>query len=72
MINERQKDLIDRLNDMYHSQNLEYRNRYADNYFALLDHIMTPYNPNKVEITGEDVIRFMNRRTREWLESKKD
>jgi uncharacterized protein (UPF0276 family) len=52
MISDRQKDLIERLNDMYQSQSLEYRNRYATNYFDLLEYIMNPY---EVRITGEQI-----------------
>ena len=52
MISDRQKDLIERLNGMYQSQSLEYRNQYATNYFDLLEYIMNSY---EVRITGEQI-----------------
>jgi hypothetical protein len=57
-MNERQRQLIERLNDMYQSQSSEFKSRYRDNYFELLDFI---YNPNTVQITGESIIRYINR-----------
>jgi hypothetical protein len=43
---------------MYQSQSSEFKSRYRDNYFELLDFI---YNPNTVQITGESIIRYINR-----------
>lgn len=50
-MNERQRQMIERLNDMYQSQSSEFKSRYRDNYFELLDFI---YNPNTVH-------RYVNR-----------
>ena len=57
-MNERQRQMIERLNDMYQSQSSEFKSRYRDNYFELMDFI---YNPNTEHITGESIIRYINR-----------
>ena len=40
------------LNDMYCSQGDEYKSRYRDNYFELLQHIISP----SAHISGEEII----------------
>lgn len=41
-MDEHTKQLITMLNDMYHSQGDEYKSRYRDNYFELLQHLISP------------------------------
>jgi hypothetical protein len=36
------KQLITMLNDMYYSQGDEYKSRYRENYFELLQHLISP------------------------------
>jgi hypothetical protein len=56
-MNEQQKHLVAMLNDMYHSQSDEYKSRYRDNYFELLQYITsTP----SAYITGEEIIARIN------------
>ena len=51
-MNEQQKRLVEMLNDMYQSQGGEYKSRYRDNYFELLQHIISP----SAYINGEEII----------------
>lgn len=51
-MNEQQKRLVAMLNDMYYSQGGEYKSRYRDNYFELLQHIISP----SVYISGAELI----------------
>jgi hypothetical protein len=55
-MNEQQKHLVAMLNDMYHSQSDEYKSRYRDNYFELLQHIISP----RAYISGEEIITCIN------------
>ena len=55
-MNEQQKRLVAMLNDMYHSQSDEYKSRYRDNYFELLQHIISP----RAYISGEEIITRIN------------
>jgi hypothetical protein len=55
-MNEQQKRLVTMLNDMYHSQSDEYKSRYRDNYFELLQHIISP----RAYISGEEIIARIN------------
>lgn len=50
-MNEQQKRLVEMLNDMYHSQDKEYKSYYRNNYFALLQHIISPGTPISCEET---------------------
>ena len=50
-MNEQQKRLVEMLNDMYYSQGDEYKSRYRDNYFELLQHIIAP----RAYISGEEI-----------------
>lgn len=56
-MNEQQKRLVAMLNDMYHSQSDEYKSRYRDNYFELLQHIISP----GAYITGEEIAAKINK-----------
>lgn len=47
-MNEQQKRLVEMLNDMYHSQDKEYKSLYRDYYFELLQYI----------INGEKIIKL--------------
>lgn len=49
-MNEQQKRLVEMLNGMYHSQDKEYKSYYRNNYFALLQHIISPGTPNGDEV----------------------
>ena len=67
-MNEQQKRLVAMLNDMYHSQSDEYKSRYRDNYFELLQHIISPRD----YISSEEIIaqinsvsRFRERKTKQ-------
>ena len=51
-MNEQQKRLVTMLNDMYHSQSDEYKSRYRDNYFELLQHIIS----QRDYISSEEII----------------
>jgi len=53
---EQQKLLVTMLNDMYHSQSDEYKSRYRDNYFELLQHIISPRDYT----SGEEIIACIN------------
>ena len=55
-MNEQQKRLVTMLNDMYHSQSDEYKSRYRDNYFELLQHIIS----TRAYISGEEIIARIN------------
>ena len=55
-MNEQQKRLVTMLNDMYHSQSDEYKSRYRDNYFELLQHIISP----RAYISGEEIFARVN------------
>lgn len=56
-MNEQQKRLVAMLNDMYYSQGDEYKSRYRDNYFELLQHISsTP----SAYITGKEIRARIN------------
>lgn len=55
-MNERQKCLVAMLNDMYYSQGDEYKSRYRDNYFELLQHIISP----RAYISGEEIFARIN------------
>ena len=55
-MNEQQKRLVTMLNDMYHSQSDEYKSRYRDNYFELLQHIISPRD----YISSEEIIAQIN------------
>ena len=55
-MNEQQKRLVTMLNDMYQSQSDEYKSRYRDNYFELLQHIISP----RADISGEEIIARIN------------
>lgn len=41
MITDVQKIIVEYLNEMYHSQSLDYRAKYRKNYFALLNYIIS-------------------------------
>lgn len=41
------------LNDMYCSQGDEYKSRYRENYFELLQHLISP----RVYISGEEIAK---------------
>jgi hypothetical protein len=41
-MDEHTKQLITMLNDMYYSQGDEYKSRYRENYFELLQHLISP------------------------------
>ena len=56
-MDESRRQLIERLNDMYQSQGSEFKSRYRENYFELLEFIMNPYQHR---ITGEEVIAKIN------------
>ena len=64
---EQQKLLVTELNDMYHSQSNEYKSRYRDNYFELLQHIIAP----RAYISGEDFIAPASRISRILEEENK-
>ena len=51
-MDESRRQLIERLNDMYQSQGSDFKSRYRDHYFELLEFIMNPYQHR---ITGEEV-----------------
>ena len=51
-MDESRRQLIERLNDMYQSQGSDFKSRYRDHYFELLEFIMNPYQNR---ITGEEV-----------------
>lgn len=55
-MNEQQKHLVAMLNDMYCSQGDEYKSRYRDNYFELLQHIISP----RAHISSEEIIAQIN------------
>lgn len=67
-MNEQQKRLVTMLNDMYHSQSDEYKSRYRDNYFELLQHIIFDdqgsWNACRIAprayISGEEIIARIN------------
>lgn len=44
------------LNDMYCSQGDEYKSRYRDNYFELLQHLISP----RAYISGEEIAAKIN------------
>ena len=48
--------MITMLNDMYYSQGDEYKSRYRDNYFELLQHIISP----RAYISSEEIIAQIN------------
>ena len=48
--------MVTMLNDMYHSQSDEYKSRYRDNYFELLQHIISP----RAYISSEEIIAQIN------------
>lgn len=50
-MNEQQKRLVEMLNDMYHSQDKEYKSYYRNNYFVLLQYIISPGTPISCEET---------------------
>lgn len=52
--------MVAMLNDMYYSQGDEYKSRYRDNYFELLQHIIAP----RAYISGEEIIAQINRVSR--------
>ena len=51
-MDESRRQLIERLNDMYQSQGSDFKSRYRDHYFELLEFIMNPYQHR---ITGEEI-----------------
>jgi hypothetical protein len=55
-MDEHTKQLITMLNDMYQSQGDEYKSRYRENYFELLQHLVSP----RVYISGGEIIRKYN------------
>ena len=60
-MDEHTKQLITMLNDMYQSQSDEYKSRYRENYFELLQHLVSP----RAYISGEEIakqIESMQRR----------
>lgn len=60
-MNEQQKRLVEMLNDMYQSQGGEYKSRYRDNYFELLQHIISP----RAYISGEEIIDWLHKKQKE-------
>lgn len=52
-MDEHTKQLITMLNDMYCSQGDEYKSRYRENYFELLQHLISP----RVYISGEEIAK---------------
>ena len=52
-MDEHTKQLITMLNDMYCSQGDEYKSRYRENYFELLQHLISP----RAYISGEKNLR---------------
>ena len=55
-MNEHTKQLITMLNDMYYSQDDEYKSRYRENYFELLRHLVSP----RAYISGEEISAKIN------------
>lgn len=45
------------LNDMYQSQGDEYKSRYRENYFELLQHLVSP----RAYISGEEIAKQIER-----------
>ena len=69
-MDESRRQLIERLNDMYQSQCSDFKSRYRDHYFELLEFIMNPYQRR---ITGEEVraqIEAMENFNRRYLKEK--
>ena len=56
-MNEHTKQLITMLNDMYCSQGDEYKSRYRENYFELLQHLISP----RAYISGEKISEQIER-----------
>ena len=52
-MDEHTKQLIAMLNDMYCSQGDEYKSRYRENYFELLQHLVSP----RVYISGGEITK---------------
>lgn len=52
-MDEHTKQLITMLNDMYQSQGDEYKSRYRENYFELLQHLVSP----RAYISGEEIAK---------------
>ena len=55
-MDEHTKQLITMLNDMYYSQGDEYKSRYRENYFELLQHLISPC----AHISGEEIVAKIN------------
>ena len=56
-MDEHTKQLITMLNDMYYSQGDEYKSRYRENYFELLQHLVSP----RAYISGAKILEQIER-----------
>ena len=56
---EHQRILIDKLNAMYQSQSLEYRQQYRDEYFSILEYLVQ--RPGVYQITCDDGLSELQR-----------